>query len=75
PEPLPQRILAIVASDPGLNTSELARRLDVSKRAAQNHVLDLLATGRLAHRRDGGARRLFLGVEEVIRATTPRETT
>ena len=36
--PLPQRILDLVRTTPGLNTSEVARSLHVSKRAAQNHI-------------------------------------
>lgn len=75
-EPLSDRIARAVTARPGVNMSELARELGVSKRAAQNHVLDLLARGTLMHRRENGARQLYPSVAtgSLIPATTRVET-
>jgi len=58
-EPVARRVVALVAASPGLNMSEVARALGISKRTAQIHVLDLIEQGELSHRVDCGARLLY----------------
>jgi predicted DNA-binding transcriptional regulator len=59
PPTLREQIPHAVAASPGMNMSELARRLGVSKRSVQDHVLALLAEGRIESQRAVGARLLF----------------